>query len=275
MPREDMRPGNARLVLQCREARQVYGTLSDADMPNPGLLLGKFVQFSLDGPTRSVDRKTTLENFIGKSQGSLSEALKLAEHRHRALEKGLRAAGLHVEALELRLGGRMIVGLGTETPLEVGITLDRLGLPYIPASSLKGLARYIAEDRVAHGNMDANEVAKLFGSPGKRGVASFYDAYPVGTKDRKLLELDVMNPHFSLYYGDPQRNFPTDDQQPNPIMFAVVPAGTHFRFFISSWDPAAARHAADLLYDGLTFSAAGAKKAAGYGWFLGDKDGSS
>lgn len=46
---------------------------------------------------------------------------------------------------EMQLRGRMAVGLGGKNPLEFGITLNRLtGLPYIPGSALKGLARSYA-----------------------------------------------------------------------------------------------------------------------------------
>ncbi|MBL8144948.1 MAG: type III-B CRISPR module RAMP protein Cmr6 [Anaerolineae bacterium] len=44
-----------------------------------------------------------------------------------------------------RLSSRMIIGLGGKGPLEIGITLDYItGLPTIPGSALKGLARTYA-----------------------------------------------------------------------------------------------------------------------------------
>lgn len=49
-----------------------------------------------------------------------------------------------------RLASRMIIGLGGKGPLEIGITLDYItGLPIIPGSALKGLARTYALYEIA------------------------------------------------------------------------------------------------------------------------------
>jgi CRISPR-associated protein Cmr6 len=45
------------------------------------------------------------------------------------------------EVFSLRTGWRLITGLGRKGPLEVGFTFHRYGFPYLPASSVKGLAR--------------------------------------------------------------------------------------------------------------------------------------
>lgn len=51
---------------------------------------------------------------------------------------------------ERRLASRMIIGLGGKGPLEIGITLDYItGLPVIPGSALKGLARTYAVYSIA------------------------------------------------------------------------------------------------------------------------------
>ena len=49
-----------------------------------------------------------------------------------------------------RTVSRLIVGFGHATPLETGITLDRVhGLPYIPGTALKGICRSWKLDDIA------------------------------------------------------------------------------------------------------------------------------
>ncbi len=45
------------------------------------------------------------------------------------------------EVFSLRTDWRLITGLGRKGPLEVGFTFHRYGFPYLPGSSVKGLAR--------------------------------------------------------------------------------------------------------------------------------------
>ena len=51
------------------------------------------------------------------------------------------------------------------------------------------------------------------------------------TKIVTKLELDIMNPHFSVYYMNGKN--PTDTYNPVPVNFYAVPAGTKIVFHVS------------------------------------------
>jgi CRISPR-associated protein Cmr6 len=78
----------------------------------------------------------------------------------RALDQAQMLLGKnHVEAIELELDGRLIAGLGTASVYETGITLHHVwGIPYIPASSVKGVLRsWIIQSVFGSENVPENE----------------------------------------------------------------------------------------------------------------------
>lgn len=129
-----------------------------------------------------------------------------------------------------------ISGLGSGHPTETGMILDRnLGVPYIPASSVKGVCRLAyAINNVEPGNstIDDSIFEKYFGSTSdknpKRGEVIFLDVYP---SEKPELKLDIMNPHFQKYYnGDNDNTKPLENEDPVPINFLVVSEGCGFTF---------------------------------------------
>jgi CRISPR-associated protein Cmr6 len=184
---------------------------------------------------------------------------------------------------EAQTDWRFITGLGRKGPLEVGFTFHRIyGFPIIPGSGLKGLTRawaYFAlletapEDR-PEDNLD---FIAVFGREPERegdestasaGGAVFFEAIP---RDNPALDLDVMTPHYSEYYGDKSGQVaPTDDQNPNPIPFLTVKPGIRFAFAVG-WrgEPNSDAHALAVgwLQNGLERLGAGAKTSAGYGYW--------
>ena len=127
-----------------------------------------------------------------------------------------------------------ISGLGSGHPTETGMILDRnLGVPYIPASSVKGVCRLAyAINNVEPGNstVDDSIFEKYFGSTSdknpKRGKVIFLDVYP---SEKPELKLDIMNPHFQKYYNG-ERTKPLENEDPVPINFLVVSEGCGFTF---------------------------------------------
>ena len=127
-----------------------------------------------------------------------------------------------------------ISGLGSGHPTETGMILDRnLGVPYIPASSVKGVCRLAyAINNVEPGNstVDDSIFEKYFGSISdknpKRGKVIFLDVYP---SEKPELKLDIMNPHFQKYYNG-ERTKPLENEDPVPINFLVVSEGCGFTF---------------------------------------------
>ena len=164
---------------------------------------------------------------------------------------------------------RFVVGLGGASVLETGITLHRLyGIPIIPGSALKGLARAYAETVEGKEANDPNVVA-VFGKPPRgtpleSGEIIFFDAIPITLPRFKL---DVMTPHFPKYYQG--NNPPADWQDPNPIYFLTV-QDTRFLFAVAARRAEGKGYinsALNWLKQGLATLGIGAKTAAGYGYF--------
>jgi CRISPR-associated protein Cmr6 len=202
---------------------------------------------------------------------------------------------------------RMVVGLGAKGALEMGITLHHTtGLPYIPGSALKGLARSYAlltlaaqhkvtlddlEDfdmRMISGRIDkdvpeAPIYREIFGQTVNQkydiresatGSVVFYDAVlydvPNNVPGARLFTLDVMTPHFPKYYRSSGGQPPNDADGPNPVTFLTVNAGLIFAFAVGmrgNSSEVARNQARKWLRAGLQEMGIGAKTAAGYGVF--------
>jgi len=101
------------------------------------------------------------------------------------------------------------------------------------------------------------------------GLASFLDAKPIAfgyPPNGADLELDVVTCHHGKYYA---RNMPValDTEDPVPVHFPTVAAGITFVFAVRSPDARTATFARSCLRAALSTFGAGAKTAAGYGWF--------
>lgn len=98
---------------------------------------------------------------------------------------------------------------------------------------------------------------------------------------QKLLEVDVLNPHYPKFYSSKDRQVPSDDQNPIPVYFLAVKAEAAFLFpfhlrLLSQEEPSALGEASrdqltskvrGWLESALKTLGAGAKTAAGYGYF--------
>jgi CRISPR type III-B/RAMP module RAMP protein Cmr6 len=176
----------------------------------------------------------------------------------------------------------LIIGIGRWNPVEVGFTFDRFsGSPFLPGSSVKGLLRAAAA-LVSKGELDGDKafwneatVSRIFGEQDQRGAFAFYDAYPAVWP---TIEVDVMTPHHSKYY-DGTLGFAADWDEPVPVHFVRVKAGTRFLFWFGPRGRGTvetagrAQNDADrgaiekLLTIALDWLGAGAKTSSGYGWF--------
>jgi len=200
----------------------------------------------------------------------------------------------NVAVLDAKTTQPLIIGLGEPSPYETGITLDFLtGLPIIPGSAVKGIARRAAimilsgdTDVLPYGEefeklakeYDQDErVVEIFGTQDQKGKVIFMDAYPVDWEnalDGKLFRVDIMNPHYGPYYsskgwdkkeGKPVP--PADWYDPNPIFYLTVNERVTYRFILASRD----KNLLDTAYKWLKFAleniGVGAKGNQGYGVF--------
>lgn len=155
-----------------------------------------------------------------------------------------------------------------------GICLHPIyGFVYLPGTGIKGMARAFAET-VAHAG-DA-DVEAIFGKISSKdedsasGGVVFLDAWP--TKWPRLV-VDIVNNHHPKYYqGDDDQNPPDDFEDPNPVSFLAVAAGTEFEFAVALRQPESGAQrllvlAREWLDGALTLLGAGAKTNAGYGRF--------
>lgn len=134
--------------------------------------------------------------------------------------------------LKMKLNGRLLVGSGSPSPLEVGMTLSRnYGVPIIPGSALKGaFSNYIKEEPQETQIVEHLKFIFGQGDPTKeddntRGTIVFLDAIPEETFS---FELDIVNNHFQPYYME-EKNPPNDWYNPVPVAYLVVSNAT-FRF---------------------------------------------
>lgn len=117
-------------------------------------------------------------------------------------------------------------------------------------------------------------VSALFDEP-TGGLLTFYDAVPLPGQS-ELLQTDLLNPHYPKYYRDPSKYPPSDDQDPIPVYFLAVKPGAGFVFpyrlaRLPEKAPFTREEALGAvekwLRAGLETWGAGAKTAAGYGYF--------
>lgn len=93
------------------------------------------------------------------------------------------------------------------------------GLPYIPASAIKGAMRTAGEIMKSRNTtnqaLSEDVFNELFGTAeptAREGALIFFDTFP----SKFLLGLDVQTPHFGNYYTNPN-NAPRDDMNPKII----------------------------------------------------------
>lgn len=213
-----------------------------------------------------------------------------------------------VITFEATLGARMMVNLAGGVVENAGIALDRcFGLPLIPGSAVKGIARSQAlweiheakgEEKIrllrhgmllfgygahdlrgergdfgwAGGEHETNAIAEQIGAQDFKGCACFLPAYPTLPA---VLVVDMVNPHYPKYYSGKERRA-QDNESPIPNYFPAVEAGSAFGFaaLLNRIPDLQGITAAGLLAQvkhwlerAVTRKGVGAKTAAGYGWF--------
>ena len=121
--------------IPAKSTRALEWLIKEKKSPlNPGLIFDRF------SPILRKNDDTIKHNAlvtVRDSAGLVEEKL-LAEWNTR-WERLVATAG--AKDFELQTDWRLIAGLGRKGSLEVGFTFHRYGFPYLPGSSLKGLAR--------------------------------------------------------------------------------------------------------------------------------------
>lgn len=281
------------------ELAAVYRSANKSGL-NPAVIFDRYApDLSSAGSKKEAWKKEALQAAAVMADAA---ALRAYIERWRALTQ---AAG--AQSFTMQTDWRFIPGLGRKSALEIGFGFHRYGFPYLPGSAVKGIARAyalfeLAEaaelpadspeilnkldqllaqpdeefkkeiDRAPHWHGLAAHPEKtaqfraVFGTLEQAGGAIFFEAIPATAFP---LEIDIMNPHFGPYYQG--KDAPADWHNPVPVAFLSVPAGKLFHFAVG-WRRGAKQSelcgtAAEWLKQGLKDLGAGAKTAAGYGYF--------
>jgi CRISPR-associated protein Cmr6 len=148
-----------------------------------------------------------------------------------------------------RLQSPYVSGLGSGHPTETGMILDRnSGLPFIPASAVKGVLRLVCALHIAETEPgavlsvgkdsgqcevpDSHPLLRRYfgdtdtgGTDSVRGQLVFLDAFPAAVP---TIRADILNPHFGKYYAGTQG--PLETENPIPVKFLSVAEGIEFVF---------------------------------------------
>ncbi|MEN9866840.1 MAG: hypothetical protein RL748_2430 [Pseudomonadota bacterium] len=207
-----------------------------------------------------------LKQFDGEKAGCATQLMQEHARRDRLCQ------AIDGRMFELELDWRFLTGSGNPHPIENGLSWHpTLGVPYLPASSFKGLLRAFLE----HWQGDAATLQRsLFGDTQAAGLLQFFDLLPT---EPVTLQADVMTPHHGNWYvagGDSKtalapENIPAPWHNPVPIPFLVVQQPFILRAMVapargvqadSLWDDLQT-----LIAEAFAVAGAGAKTASGYG----------
>lgn len=184
--------------------------------------------------------------------------------------KNILAEEYHAQTRRIRVKGRMIVGLGSESILETSICLHRTyGVPFIPGSALKGLAASYAHQCLSgEWQRGGTFHTIVFGKTEEAGYITFLDALSIpGTGlAGGALSPDVITVHHQKYYQGEQ-DIPAESDNPNPVPFLSA-TGTYL-LALAAPDLQEPTRWLDLTFQILAKALAewgiGAKTSSGYG----------
>ena len=230
-----------------------------------------------DSKTDLCNKGNTLlplaKSFLAKKRETQAEYLNF-----------LAQQGIQTFSFKAKSTSPFITGLGSGHPTETGMILDRnIGVPYISASSIKGVLRLACALNLAEKNIEYRQkgavpdndetLVKYFGSMEqdeknqKRGQLMFLDSYPEKTP---TLKVDILNPHFSKYYSGENKQ-PVETETPVPVKFLAVKEGATFVFrcaFIPLQDETCNKEEIEAMFktafEKIGF---GGKTSIGYGRF--------
>jgi len=241
-------------------------------LAHPALVLGLY---------RPGDDSERVRDYLLRAAGRSTGSDDLVRVYRMAFERFRRSLTAAVTA-ELTVLGRLAVGLGAASALEVGLRLHHVyGVPVIPGSALKGLAAHYCHNVWAQRDTEFRGLTRrgqegppgpsyqvLFGSQEDAGHIIFHDAWILPECVAGSLELDVMTVHHRGYYTHAGTEPPTDYDDPVPVPFLSVKGTFLVAVECDVKGPDGARWAElamALLKEALAEWGAGAKTNAGYG----------
>jgi len=245
--------------------RNVFVNLDKSIANHAGLWLDKFLTTQQESTNNNEQPKTRLVNEVGTiSQPEIYT--KFYQRWKQTLEQIS-----DVQTGKATVQGRMAVGLGTESVLETSIKLHHTyGVPYIPASALKGVTASYARDYLQGWEKTSPNYAIVFGTSADdqnneeaAGFVTFYDALyvPDSGINKQALHADVITVHHQDYYQD-KNLAPADWDSTTPISFLTA-TGEYLIALSGPEDWVSLTF--DILKEALKELGVGAKTSSGYG----------
>ncbi len=246
--------------------RNVLVNLDKSIATHAGLWLDKFLTTQQESINANEQPKTKLVDEVEKI--SQPEIYKKFYHRWKQTLEQIS----YVQMGEAKVLGRMAVGLGTESVLETSIKLHHTyGVPYIPASALKGVAASYAKNYLQGWEKTSPNYVTVFGTSTDEknnieeaaGFVTFYDALyiPDTGFNKQALHADVITVHHQDYYQD-KNIAPADWDSTTPISFLTATGN----YLIALSGPEDwVKLTFDILVEALKELGVGAKTSSGYG----------
>lgn len=310
-------PFGARIAIEVKDGKGRLGKLEPQLAPaqdaNGALILRKsaFGDPTQDPTKETKDAVLGWAHDTGLGQAGARELRQGAAARRELalarLNSGMTRGGVKrvAIAVEIRPEWRIAVGLGDQGATEIGITLHgTYGWPVIPGSSLKGIVRHWALDRITYQDFKGygidpftrHDVIGLLGAAkrakgdergdqeGDRGSdddvemvgsVTFIDAIPGAGADVAVV-IDVVTPHHGEYYRRHatetarERGGPTEPpagvRNPVPAGFLTIGGGGGPLFAGLVGPKADVARVAEWLAKAVDDGGIGGKTAAGYGY---------
>ena len=256
-----------------KDTREVLNNLKDID--NFNLKLNKFARFDISDIKKTNEEKFIFYRNKAKDLEDIEIKINFGDFNFKDnienQEKYIKAIfKKNIQNFSFKTDYRLLIG-SEQSIYETSLRLHHIyGIPYIPASAIKGVARsYIIIEKFDSKEekaLEDKDFKKVFGSQEQEGRVIFFDAFPI---TKPTIKVDIMNPHYGGYYNEGKA--PTDDKNPVPINFLTV-ENTEFKFFIASKESLESFKIKDKtieewLKEALHNHGIGAKSAVGYGYF--------
>lgn len=232
---------------------------------NPNLIFSKIIPCIEQKEKQKENREKHIElvkNLIELMTKDKVIPVDYIAERIKKILHNLRQQSYETCGFNARVEWRLVVGLGGTHPEETSMTLHHIyGIPYIPASAVKGVTRHWVDQNSGSEILQDSEFKHIFGTQKEEGKVIFFDAYPSG---HIKLSIDIMNPHYPDYYS--REKAPADWQNPNPIKFLTV-EDTKFCFWLAAKEKELLGKAKVWLKEALKEHGIGARTSLGYGIF--------
>ena len=246
-----------------------------AQVGNHGLFLDRLLPVPVGGDEKA--KEALIAHLDALKQIPVPPIYGRAFNERLRMFDGQRLEG-HTATAEMEVDQQVIVGLGSASVRETGISLlPTYGLPYLPGSALKGLTRSFAETDNGQWEGDPptqDEIDALFGfqredKETKETIAGagrviFHDAWYIPREEAPVpFEREVMTPHHPAYNIQEGRTQASDFDDPNPVQYLTATGA----YLVAVTGPTEEWSAAalELTVAALEFAGVGAKTSSGFG----------